>query len=162
MLRDRLRAATFIQGSQAINAEGVGNADVFALAAKGGQIGIQAFFIRRGQNWGHRAFFPSHTEGLAEEDVMVSFLAQFYEEVPPPRCILVDRALSEGSCWPRRCARRRGGASRSGAATRRPPPADRAAQRNAARRSSAGPETARRRGHCAENAAFSSWRVPRG
>ncbi|HUQ12666.1 MAG TPA: excinuclease ABC subunit UvrC [Novosphingobium sp.] len=96
MLRDRLRAATFIQGSQAINAEGVGNADVFALAAKGGQIGIQAFFIRGGQNWGHRAFFPSHTEELEPEDVMVSFLAQFYEEVPPPRCILVDRALPEG------------------------------------------------------------------
>jgi excinuclease ABC subunit C len=59
MLRDRLRAATFIQGTQAINAEGVGNADVFALAAKGGQVGIQAFFVRGGQNWGHRAFFPA-------------------------------------------------------------------------------------------------------
>ncbi|MFC4294862.1 excinuclease ABC subunit UvrC [Novosphingobium tardum] len=95
MLRDRLRAATFIQGSQAINAQGVGNADVFAMAAKGGAIGIQAFFIRGGQNWGHRAFFPSHTDGLAPEEVMSSFLAQFYEEVPPPRCILVDRALPE-------------------------------------------------------------------
>ena len=95
MLRDRLRAATFIQGSQAINAEGVGNADVFAMAAKGGHIGIQAFFIRGGQNWGHRAFFPSHTEGLDEAEVLTSFLAQFYEEVPPPRLILVDRALPE-------------------------------------------------------------------
>ena len=96
MLRDRLRAATFIQGSQAINAEGVGSADIFALAGKGGQIGIQAFFIRGGQNWGHRAFFPGHTEGLSEEEVMQSFLAQFYEEVPPPRLILLDRTLPEG------------------------------------------------------------------
>ncbi|MBU3991621.1 MAG: excinuclease ABC subunit UvrC [Alphaproteobacteria bacterium] len=96
MLRDRLRAATFIQGSQAINAEGLGSADVFAMATKGGQVGIQAFFIRGGQNWGHRAFFPTHTEDLAEAEVMTSFLAQFYEEVPPPRCILVDRALPEG------------------------------------------------------------------
>ena len=95
MLRDRLRAATFIQGSQAINAEGVGNADIFAMAGSGGHIGIQAFFIRGGQNWGHRAFFPAHTEGLSEEDVLTSFLAQFYEEVPPPRCILVDRILPE-------------------------------------------------------------------
>jgi excinuclease ABC subunit C len=95
MLRDRLRAATFIQGGQAINAAGIGNADIFAMAASGGQIGIQAFFIRGGQNWGHRAFFPSHTEGLSEEEVLTSFLAQFYEEVPPPRCILVDRALPE-------------------------------------------------------------------
>ncbi|MEO6388651.1 MAG: excinuclease ABC subunit UvrC [Croceibacterium sp.] len=94
-LRDRLRAATFIQGSQAINAEGVGNADVFALAAKGGQVGIQAFFVRGGQNWGHRAFFPSHTQDVAEEEVLSRVLAQFYEEVPPPRTILVDRDLAE-------------------------------------------------------------------
>ncbi|HQA18867.1 MAG TPA: excinuclease ABC subunit UvrC, partial [Novosphingobium sp.] len=95
MLRDRLRAATFIQGSQAINAEGLGNADIFALAEKGGHVGIQAFFIRGGQNWGHRAFFPGHTEGLSPEEVLTSFLAQFYEEVPPPRTILIDRALPE-------------------------------------------------------------------
>ena len=95
MLRDRLRAATFIQGSQAINAEGLNNADIFAMAAKGGQVAVQAFFIRGGQNWGHRAFFPTHTEGLSEEEVLTSFLAQFYEEVPPARCILVDRALPE-------------------------------------------------------------------
>ncbi|MBC2666572.1 excinuclease ABC subunit UvrC [Novosphingobium flavum] len=95
MLRDRLRAATFIQGSQAINAEGLGNADIFAMATKGGHMAVQAFFVRGGQNWGHRAFFPTHTEGLSEEEVMTAFLAQFYEEVPPPRCILVDRALPE-------------------------------------------------------------------
>ena len=96
MLRDRLRAATAIQGSQAINAAGVGDADVFALASKGGQMGIQAFFVRGGQNWGHRAFFPSHVEGETEADVLADVLAQFYEEVPPPRTILLDRELPEG------------------------------------------------------------------
>ncbi|MCT2400948.1 excinuclease ABC subunit UvrC [Novosphingobium mangrovi (ex Huang et al. 2023)] len=95
MLRDRLRAATFIQGSQAINAEGLDSADIFAMAAKNGQIGVQAFFIRGGQNWGHRAFFPTHTEGLSEEEVLQSFLTQFYEEVPPARLILVDREIPE-------------------------------------------------------------------
>lgn len=95
ILRDRLRAATFIQGSQAINASGVGDADVFAMASKGGHIAIQAFFIRGGQNWGHRAFFPSHTKGVEEEQVLATVLAQFYEEVPPPRTILVDRELPD-------------------------------------------------------------------
>ena len=94
-LRDRLRAATFIQGSQAINAEGLGDGDVFALASKGGHVGIQAFFIRGGQNWGHRAFFPSHTQGVEEEEVLSRVLAQFYEEVPPPRTILLDRELPD-------------------------------------------------------------------
>lgn len=97
LLRDRLRAATFIQGSQAINAEGLGSADIFAIAEQGGQFGVQAFFIRGGQNWGHRAFFPSHTEELSAVEVLTSFLAQFYEEVPPPRMILIDRVLPEAA-----------------------------------------------------------------
>ncbi|MFM7348877.1 MAG: excinuclease ABC subunit UvrC [Erythrobacter sp.] len=95
MLRDRLRAATFIQGSQAINASGLGDADVFALAAKGGQMSVQAFFIRGGQNWGHRAFFPRHTADVEEAQVLADIMLQFYEEVPPPPTILVDRELPE-------------------------------------------------------------------
>ncbi len=97
MLRDRLKALTFIQGSQAINAQGVGDADIFALANKNGVMGIQAFFIRGGQNWGHRSFFPAHTQELPEDEVFTSFLAQFYEDVPPAKCILLDRELPEAS-----------------------------------------------------------------
>ncbi|MFN3452666.1 MAG: excinuclease ABC subunit UvrC, partial [Sphingorhabdus sp.] len=95
MLRDRLKALTFIQGSQAINAQGVGDADIFALAHRNGVMGIQAFFIRGGQNWGHRSFFPSHVAEMTEDEVFTSFLAQFYEDVPPAKCILLDRDLAE-------------------------------------------------------------------
>ncbi|USU04622.1 excinuclease ABC subunit UvrC [Sphingomonadaceae bacterium OTU29LAMAA1] len=97
LLRDRLKALTFVQGTQAINAEGVGDADVFALACKDGTMGIQAFFIRGGQNWGHRSFFPQHTNEVPEDEVLASFLTQFYEEVPPPKTILLDRELNEGA-----------------------------------------------------------------
>ncbi|WP_066720030.1 excinuclease ABC subunit UvrC [Sphingomonas pituitosa] len=95
ILRDRLKALTFIQGSQAINAEGVGDADIFAQASKSGVIGIEAFFIRGGQNWGHRSFFPSHTQDVPEDEVLAAFLMQFYEEVPPARNVFVDRELPE-------------------------------------------------------------------
>ena len=95
MVRDRLKALTFIQGSQAINAAGVGDADIFALAHKNGVMGIQAFFIRGGQNWGHRAFFPAHTQDSSEEEVLTLVLAQFYEEVPPAPTIMLDRELPE-------------------------------------------------------------------
>src|SRR5262249_61624389 len=93
--RDRLRALTEIQGSQTIHAEGLGDADVFALACKAGTVSIQAFFIRGGQNWGHRAFFPAHTNDVPEADVLSSFLVQFYEDMPPPKRILVDRELTD-------------------------------------------------------------------
>lgn len=93
--RDRLKALTFIQGSQAINAEGLGDADIFALAGKGGGMCIQAFFIRGGQNWGHRSFFPVHTQDVSEDEVLTQFMAQFYEEVPPARLVLADREPAE-------------------------------------------------------------------
>ena len=95
--RDRLRALTYVQGSQTVHAEGLGDGDIFALACKAGQMCIQAFFMRGGQNWGHRSFFPSHTADLPEEEVLADFLMQFYEEVPPPRRILVDRDLAEAT-----------------------------------------------------------------
>ena len=95
MVRDRLKALTFIQGSQAINAQGVGDADIFALAHRNGVMGIQAFFIRGGQNWGHRSFFPAHVAEISEDEVFISFLAQFYEDVPPAKCIFLDRQLTE-------------------------------------------------------------------
>ena len=93
--RDRLRALTYVQGSQTVHAEGLGDGDIFALACKAGQMCIQAFFIRGGQNWGHRSFFPAHTYDVPEDEVLSTFLMQFYEEVPPPRRILVDRDLKE-------------------------------------------------------------------
>jgi excinuclease ABC subunit C len=95
MLRDRLRALTFVQGTQTVAAEGLGDADIFALACKAGTICIQAFFIRGGANWGHRSFFPAHTADVPEAEVLESFLMQFYEEVPPPRLVLTDRAVQE-------------------------------------------------------------------
>ncbi|HEX8241541.1 MAG TPA: excinuclease ABC subunit UvrC [Allosphingosinicella sp.] len=95
VFRDRLRSLTFIQGSQAISAEGLGDADIFALACKGGTMCVQAFFIRGGNNWGHRSFFPAHTNDVPEAEVLASFLMQFYEEVPPPRQVLLDRDVPE-------------------------------------------------------------------
>jgi excinuclease ABC subunit C len=108
VLRDRLKALTFIQGTQAINAEGVGDADVFALACRDGVMGIQAFFIRGGQNWGHRSFFPAHTNEVPEDEVLTSFLTQFYEEVPPARNVLLDRELAEGPLLSEALAERAG------------------------------------------------------
>ncbi len=95
LYRDRLKALTFIQGNQAVNAAGLPDADIFALAAKGSTVCIQAFFIRGGQNWGHRSFFPAHTSNVEIEEVLSSFLMQFYDRMPPPKLVLLDRELPD-------------------------------------------------------------------
>ncbi|WP_109356774.1 excinuclease ABC subunit UvrC [Sphingorhabdus sp. EL138] len=95
LYRDRLKALTFIQGNQAVNAAGLPDADIFALAAKGSTVCIQAFFIRGGQNWGHRSFFPAHTNNVEIGEVLSSFLMQFYDRMPPPKLVLLDRDLPD-------------------------------------------------------------------
>ena len=95
MVRDRLRALTYVQSQQAISAGESADADVYALASNAGQMCIQAFFVRGGQNWGHRAFFPAHTAEMDEDEVLLSFLGQFYDDMPPPRELLLDRTLAE-------------------------------------------------------------------
>ncbi len=94
-LRNRLRALTFIQQEQGLTAGSAEDADVIALALKGGTSCIQVFFIRGGQNWGNRAFFPKHDKSDTPDDILTAFIAQFYEDKPPPRHILVDRILPE-------------------------------------------------------------------
>jgi excinuclease ABC subunit C len=100
VLRDRLKALTAIQGSQAINAETEAvDADVIAVATREGLACVQVFFIRGGQNWGHRAVFPSNAGGVPEDEILSAFLTQFYAELAPARVLLLDRLLPEAGLF---------------------------------------------------------------
>ncbi len=89
-LRDRIRALTHIQGTQDVNAATVGEADIFALHEQGGQVCVQVFFFRAGQNWGNHAFFPRQTQDAEPADILETFIAQFYDGREPPRTVLVS------------------------------------------------------------------------
>lgn len=98
--RDRLAALSHVQSHQGINPQGVEEADVFALAQDGGQTCIQVFFFRTGQNWGNHAFYPRADRTLEPEEILESFVAQFYDDKPVPRLVLLshdtpERALLE-------------------------------------------------------------------
>lgn len=88
--RDRLAALAHVTADQSINPEGIEEADVFAAAQEGGQTCIEVFFFRTGQNWGNRAYFPKADRALPVEEVLDSFVAQFYDDKPVPRLILLS------------------------------------------------------------------------
>jgi excinuclease ABC subunit C len=92
-LRNRLWALAHVTADQAINPEGVEEADVFAIAQDGGQTCVQVFFIRSGQNWGNRAYFPKADRSLGTAEVLESFIAQFYDDKPVPRLLLLSENL---------------------------------------------------------------------
>jgi excinuclease ABC subunit C len=91
--RNRLWALAHVTADQNINPEGIEEADVFAAYQEGGQTSIQVFFFRSGQNWGNRAYFPRADKSVGVEEVLESFIAQFYDDKPVPRTILLSHAL---------------------------------------------------------------------
>ncbi|SFV33931.1 excinuclease ABC subunit UvrC [Hyphomicrobium facile] len=93
--RNRLWALAHVTADQSINPEGVEEADVFAAYQDGGQTCIQVFFFRTGQNWGNRAYYPKADRSLNVEDVLDSFIAQFYDDKPVPRLILLSHDIAE-------------------------------------------------------------------
>ncbi len=100
--RDRLSALSAIQSHQGINPRSIEEADVFAVHQAGGYTCVEVFFFRTGQNWGNRAYFPKADKALGPGEVLSAFLAQFYDDKPPPRLVLVshdfeERALLSGA-----------------------------------------------------------------
>ncbi|PNQ25470.1 excinuclease ABC subunit UvrC [Rhizobium sp. YIC5082] len=93
--RDRLAALSHVQSHQGINPAGIEEADVFAIHHEGGISCIQVFFFRTGQNWGNRAYFPKADPSLPGSEILNAFLAQFYDDKPVPKQILLSEAVEE-------------------------------------------------------------------
>jgi excinuclease ABC subunit C len=93
--RDRLSALSAIQSQQGINPRTVEEADVFAVHQQGGFTCVEVFFFRTGQNWGNRAYFPKADKSLGAGEVLSAFLAQFYDDKPPPRLILISHKIED-------------------------------------------------------------------
>lgn len=93
--RDRLAALSAVQAGQDINTQGVEEADVFAIDEQAGQFCVEIFFFRNKQNWGNRAIFPRADRSLTPEEVLASVVAQFYDDKPPPRLVLLSHELAE-------------------------------------------------------------------
>ncbi|KQO73101.1 excinuclease ABC subunit C [Methylobacterium sp. Leaf469] len=93
--RDRISALSAIQGTQGVNTQGVEEADVFALDEQAGQFCIEVFFFRNFQNWGNRAYFPKADRSMTADEVLASFMGQFYDDKPAPRLVLVSHVIED-------------------------------------------------------------------
>ena len=86
--RDRIKALTQIQTSQKINQTNLNEADVISIYKETGKTCIQVFFFRSKQNWGNQAFYPKHDTDDSVQDILSSFISQFYENKTVP-CLII-------------------------------------------------------------------------
>ena len=95
ILRDRIKALTQIQSSQNISSANLENADVISVAQEAGKSCVQVFFYRSKQNWGNQSYFPSHDKSHTAEEVLTSFITQFYENKNVPAEILLNKKIKD-------------------------------------------------------------------
>ena len=95
IIRDRIKALTQIQSSQNISSTNLNNADVISISQEASKSCIQVFFYRSKQNWGNQSFFPSHDDSHSEEEVLNSFISQFYENKNVPAEILINKKIKD-------------------------------------------------------------------
>ena len=93
--RDRIKALTQIQTSQKINQTNLNEADVISIFKETGKTCIQVFFFRSKQNWGNQAFYPKHDPDDTVNDILSSFMSQFYENKTVPSLIITNFEVSE-------------------------------------------------------------------
>ena len=86
--RDRIKALTQIQTSQKINQTNLNEADVISIYKETGKTCVQVFFFRSKQNWGNQAFYPKHDADDSVQDILASFISQFYENKTAP-CLII-------------------------------------------------------------------------
>ena len=94
-VRDRIRALTHVQGSGVVNPASLEDADIIAAWQIAGQTCVQVFFVRGGRNNGNRPYYPTHARTEETADVLAAFIAQFYDDKPPPPLILTNHQLPE-------------------------------------------------------------------
>jgi len=95
ILRDRIKALTQIQSSQNISSTNLDNADVISVSQEAGKSCVQVFFYRSKQNWGNQSYFPSHDKYHTAEEILASFITQFYENKNVPAEILLNKKIKD-------------------------------------------------------------------
>jgi len=95
VLRDRIKALAQIQSSQNVSSANLDNADVISIAQEAEKSCVQVFFYRSKQNWDNQSYFPSHDKSHTAEEVLASFITQFYENKNVPSEILINKKIKD-------------------------------------------------------------------
>tara|TARA_B100001121_G_scaffold54352_1_gene47910 strand:+ start:1337 stop:3172 length:1836 start_codon:yes stop_codon:yes gene_type:complete len=95
IIRDKIKSLNIIQSSLTISDVNLTEADVIAGYKDSGKTCIQVFFYRSKQNWGNQAFFPKHDPDEKLDNILNSFVSQFYENKTVPRSIIISEEIKE-------------------------------------------------------------------
>lgn len=94
VLRDQIREVQKIAERQYVSS-GRGDVDIIALLIEANVACVQVHFVRAGQSLGGKTFFPKIPKHAEPDEVLQSFIAQYYLKHTPPSQIVFDRLLPD-------------------------------------------------------------------
>jgi excinuclease ABC subunit C len=110
LLRDRIKVVAQISARQRLVADVDANQDVIAFAQEGSDAVVQMFLIRNGRLIGNEYFPLDGAEGETTEEIIESFLMQFYEEATDiPREVILPHDVTEAQIIEQWLKDKRGG-----------------------------------------------------
>ena len=90
-LRDRIKSIDQIQKYQSVYIKDMRNIDIFAIEILDEKSCIHGKFYRNGSNYGNKSFFPIHETNTTKNEILESFLYQFYADKEVPPKILINQ-----------------------------------------------------------------------
>jgi len=95
-IRDQITAVQEISEKQRVNVPGLKEQDVINYAIAGEKATLQVFHISGGRLRRRDTFILS-TEGSDEEEMLSSFIKQYYLDVMPPKELIIPVEIADGS-----------------------------------------------------------------
>jgi excinuclease ABC subunit C len=97
LYRDRLNALGVIRSRQIVDLPGSKDFDVISIVSNGDIAALEVFFVREGINLGNKTYYWDDIKISSPEEILSSFLFNFYKNNSAPKNILINKNIPEES-----------------------------------------------------------------
>lgn len=94
-IRDQIKELKIIQSQQVVESKSTVNIDLFSVAHELGLFIVTLCAVRGGQMLGHRNFYPKVPKDNKDQEVLSSFITQYYQDKPVPPLIVINKELED-------------------------------------------------------------------
>lgn len=94
-IRDQIKELQIIQSQQVVESNQSQNLDMFSVAHNLGLYIVTLCAVRGGQMLGHRNFYPKAPDDSEDDEVLTSFISQYYLDKPIPEIVVLNKKIKE-------------------------------------------------------------------
>jgi excinuclease ABC subunit C len=95
LYRDRIQSLRQVRTKQFVSDFSASNADIIACVEEAGEYCLNLVMIRAGRHLGDKSFFPKNAADIETQDVIETFVAQYYTNQTIPKLIVTEQHVNQ-------------------------------------------------------------------